>query len=163
VKKSGVGEVRLRVDDREVGVRTAGRGGRLQAAHLIITAMATALGCASTPSPAPVAAPAPPAPIAGPASAAAPATSPPAPASGSEANAEAELPEGRGKQILMASCTSCHDLREVTKFRGYYTRAQWRDIVLTMVDYGADVTKADIDVLADYLNEHLGRVSASKP
>ena len=63
----------------------------------------------------------------------------------------------------MASCTSCHDLREVTKFRGYYTRAQWRDIVLAMVDYGADVTKADVDVLADYLNEHLGRVSAAKP
>lgn len=74
------------------------------------------------------------------------------------------MPEGRGKQILLASCTECHDLREVTKLRGFYTRAQWRDVVLTMVDYGADVSKADIEVLADYLDEHLGkRATASKP
>ena len=71
-----------------------------------------------------------------------------------------ELPDGRGKQILMASCTSCHDLREVTKFRGFYTRAQWRDIVVTMVEYGAAVEKNDVEVLADYLAEHLGRVAA---
>ena len=135
------------------------------AVHLLIAAVACTVGCASAPAP-PPAAPAPPpaataapAPgsVAGPGAAAATATAPTA------ATAEAELPDGRGKQILVASCTSCHDLREVTKFRGYYTRAQWRDIVLTMVDYGADVTKADVDVLADYLNEHLGRVSAAKP
>jgi len=39
---------------------------------------------------------------------------------------EDELPEGEGKKILVASCTSCHDLSEVTKFRGYYDRRQWR-------------------------------------
>jgi cytochrome c5 len=73
------------------------------------------------------------------------------------ADPAAELPEGRGKQILMASCTSCHDLREVTKFRGYYARAQWHDIVVTMVEYGAEVETKDIEVLADYLTQHLGR------
>ena len=82
------------------------------------------------------------------------------------AAAVSELPEGRGKQILSTACTACHDLREVTKFRGYYDRAQWRDIVLTMVEYGAPVGKGDVEVLADYLVEHRGRergVSASKP
>ena len=75
-----------------------------------------------------------------------------------------ELPDGPGRQILQASCTSCHDLREVTKFRGYYNRAQWRDIVVTMVDYGAEVEKNDVEVLADYLTEHLGRrVTSSSP
>ena len=91
----------------------------------------------------------------------APATAPASPSSADAAPptdfTPADLPEGRGKQILLASCTSCHDLREVTKFRGYYTRAQWRDIVVTMVEYGAEVEKNDIEVLADYLNEHLGR------
>jgi cytochrome c5 len=86
----------------------------------------------------------------------APAPAPPAAAT-TAAAAAAELPEGRGKQILNVACTSCHDLREVTKFRGYYDRAQWRDIVVTMVEYGAPVEKADIEVLADYLVEHLGR------
>ena len=44
----------------------------------------------------------------------------------------------------------------MTKFRGYYNRAQWRDIVVTMVEYGAVLEKAEIETLADYLAEHLG-------
>jgi cytochrome c5 len=72
--------------------------------------------------------------------------------------AEAEaLPDGPGKRVLEASCTSCHDLGEVTKFRGYYDRAQWRDIVVTMVEYGAKLEKNDVEVLSDYLVQHLGR------
>ena len=70
---------------------------------------------------------------------------------------EDELPEGEGKKILVSSCTSCHDLSEVTKFRGYYDRKQWRDIVVTMMDYGAPVNEKQVDVLADYLAEHLGK------
>jgi competence protein ComEA len=70
---------------------------------------------------------------------------------------EDDLPEGEGKKILVASCTSCHDLTEVTKFRGYYDRTQWRDIVVTMVEYGAPVDERQVDVLADYLTQHLGR------
>jgi competence protein ComEA len=70
---------------------------------------------------------------------------------------EDELPEGEGKKILMTSCTSCHDLSEVTKFRGYYDRKQWRDIVVTMMEYGAPVDERQVDVLADYLTQHLGR------
>lgn len=68
-----------------------------------------------------------------------------------------ELPDGEGKKILQMSCTSCHDLGEVTKFRGYYTREQWRDVVVTMADYGAEIEPAQIDILADYLEQHLGR------
>jgi hypothetical protein len=68
-----------------------------------------------------------------------------------------ELPEGEGKKILQMSCTSCHDLGEVTKFRGYYTREQWRDLVVTMVEYGAVLQPSEIDTLADYLEQHLGR------
>ena len=70
---------------------------------------------------------------------------------------EDDLPDGEGKKILIASCTACHDLTEVTKFRGYYTRAQWRDIVVTMRDYGAPVDARQVDVLSDYLALHLGK------
>jgi hypothetical protein len=52
---------------------------------------------------------------------------------------------------------SCHSLTEVTKFRGFYTRAQWRDIVLTMVDYGAPVNEKEVEVLSTYLAESLGK------
>jgi len=68
-----------------------------------------------------------------------------------------ELPDGEGKKILESRCTSCHELTEVTKFRGYYNRAQWRDIVVTMVEYGADLKKNEIETLADYLAQHLGK------
>jgi hypothetical protein len=68
-----------------------------------------------------------------------------------------DLPDGEGKKILQAQCTSCHELTEVTKFRGYYNRAQWRDIVVTMVEYGADLKKPEIETLADYLAQHLGK------
>jgi mono/diheme cytochrome c family protein len=68
-----------------------------------------------------------------------------------------DLPEGEGKKILLAQCTSCHALTEVTKFRGYYNRAQWRDIVVTMVEYGADLKNAEIELLADYLAQYLGK------
>jgi cytochrome c5 len=68
-----------------------------------------------------------------------------------------DLPDGEGKKILESRCTSCHELSEVTKFRGYYNRAQWRDIVITMVEYGADLKKPEIETLADYLAQHLGK------
>lgn len=68
-----------------------------------------------------------------------------------------ELPAGQGRTILQASCTSCHDLSEVTKFRGFYNRQQWRDVVVTMVEYGAAVEMDDVEVLADYLAQHLGK------
>jgi competence protein ComEA len=70
---------------------------------------------------------------------------------------EDELPEGEGKKVLVSSCTACHDLSEVTKFRGYYDRKQWRDIVVTMMDYGAPVDEKQVDILADYLAQHLGK------
>jgi cytochrome c5 len=70
---------------------------------------------------------------------------------------DADLPDGVGKKILQTSCTTCHELDEVTKFKGFYTRAQWRDVVVTMVDYGATLQPAEIDVLTDYLVEHLGK------
>jgi hypothetical protein len=85
----------------------------------------------------------------------------PAPAASPSRTAEAAaLPDGAGKRILETHCHWCHDLGEVTKFRGYYNRAQWRDIVMTMVDYGAKVEKRDVEVLSDYLVQHLGKRDA---
>lgn len=79
------------------------------------------------------------------------------------ATPDEELPEGAGKQILLDACTSCHGLNEVTKFRGYYDRTQWRDVVVTMVEYGAPVEPPQVDVLADYLMQHLGKPSPTTP
>ena len=80
-----------------------------------------------------------------------------APARAGAAAADDDLPDGEGKTILSASCTTCHDLKEVLKLRGYYTRAQWRDVIVTMKEYGAEVDEKQIEVLADYLGQHLGK------
>ena len=87
---------------------------------------------------------------------AAPAPTAPAPAPAQAAAAE-QLPQGAGRKILMSACTSCHNLREVTKFSGFYGREQWRDIVLTMMDYGAPVNAKEVEVLTDYLTAALGK------
>ncbi len=68
-----------------------------------------------------------------------------------------DLPDGDGKAILLTACVSCHDLTEVTKLRGFYTRAQWRDVIVTMKEYGAMVDEKQVDVLADYLGQNLGK------
>src|SRR5262245_13078289 len=63
----------------------------------------------------------------------------------------AALPDGPGRKILDTSCTFCHSLKEVTKFSGFYSKENWRDIVTTMVLDGARVDKAQFPVLVDYL------------
>jgi len=68
-----------------------------------------------------------------------------------------DLPDGPGKKVLLRSCTTCHDLDEVTKFKGYYTRAQWKDIVVTMREYGAVLDDAEVDALADYIASAIGK------
>lgn len=68
-----------------------------------------------------------------------------------------ELPDAPAKTVLLRACTMCHDLDEVTKFKGYYTRAQWKDIVVTMREYGATLADGEIDLLSDYLAETLGK------
>jgi mono/diheme cytochrome c family protein len=70
---------------------------------------------------------------------------------------EPELPEGEGKRILVAACTSCHGLDYVAKLNGYYTRAQWRDVVNTMVEYGTKLEQKEEEVLVDYLTQHFGK------
>ena len=66
------------------------------------------------------------------------------------------LPEGQGREILVESCTSCHELRSLVLFKGFYTRDLWRDLVLTMVEQGAEVDGAEVEMLADYLGLHFG-------
>ena len=67
-----------------------------------------------------------------------------------------ELPAGQGREILVASCLGCHELGALALFKGYYTRDSWRLLVLTMIESGAKVDGAEIEVLADYLEQHFG-------
>jgi cytochrome c5 len=66
------------------------------------------------------------------------------------------LPEGRGRELLVASCLGCHDLSGLPLFAPFYARDSWYTLVLTMQAHGADVDNAEIEVLADYLAQHFG-------
>lgn len=68
----------------------------------------------------------------------------------------AGLPPGEGRDLLAGVCTRCHDLGGVEAFRGYWGYDQWRDMVRTMVDHGAELDDGQADRLADYLTAHFG-------
>ncbi|MEO8260367.1 MAG: cytochrome c [Acidobacteriota bacterium] len=71
--------------------------------------------------------------------------------------AKVDLPDGDGKKILETACTTCHALDEVIKFKGYNTKDEWRDVVGTMVKYGAELKDPEIEVLIDYLGKHFSK------
>ena len=70
---------------------------------------------------------------------------------------EEKLPEGEGRKILLAACSECHDVSEVTKFDGTYGLDEWRDLVKSMIVYGAQVTAEEEEILVDYLDRHFGK------
>lgn len=64
---------------------------------------------------------------------------------------EAALPPGR--QILERACTGCHFLGRVERRRD---EAEWRTIVLRMVDKGAPISEAEMNTVLEYLVKTFG-------
>jgi virginiamycin B lyase len=51
-----------------------------------------------------------------------------------QAQSEASgLPDGAGKELVEAVCTSCHQTNQITRGSGY-TRAGWQELIGTMID-----------------------------
>jgi cytochrome c5 len=63
-----------------------------------------------------------------------------------------------GQVILNRACTVCHTLGEITKFKGYYGRDQWADVVRTMRADGAQLQDSEVTPLVDYLFKTYGRL-----
>jgi hypothetical protein len=83
--------------------------------------------------------------------------SPPQAPAGPPQKQEEKLPEGEGREILLNACSACHEVKEVTKFDGTYGRDEWRDLVKSMIVYGAQVTAEEEDILVDYLDTNFGK------
>lgn len=71
-----------------------------------------------------------------------------------------QLPAGAGRELVLAACTRCHDLKGVPAFKGYWTRQQWLAMIETMVKHGAPLDAAQAAQVADYLALHYGRQPA---
>jgi competence protein ComEA len=61
----------------------------------------------------------------------------------------AELPDGKGKELILRACVGCHKAEEITVYR--FTKDEYQTIVYRMGDRGAQATKAELDIIAAYL------------
>lgn len=66
-----------------------------------------------------------------------------------------DLPDGPGKDVTVKACTSCHDADNFTSKK--HTKAEWKEVVDTMVAYGAEVSDADSEIITTYLAKYFGK------
>lgn len=67
-----------------------------------------------------------------------------------------DLPPGPGRDIILRACVGCHKAEEIAVYR--FTKSEYQTIVYRMGDRGAQATRAELDVIADYLFEHFPKV-----
>ena len=75
-----------------------------------------------------------------------------------------ELPEGEGKRLLEERCTSCHSLKPVISLK--QSQGAWKELVVKMVGFGAQLDDKEVDVATEYLTKHFGperSAAAAKP
>jgi len=65
-----------------------------------------------------------------------------------------ELPEGEGKKLLEERCASCHDLKPLVSLT--QSKDAWKELVVKMVGYGAQLDAKEVDLATEYLTKHFG-------
>ena len=68
----------------------------------------------------------------------------------------AELPEGKGKELILRACIGCHKAGEIAVYR--FTKDEYHMIAYRMGDRGAQATRDELDIIADYLFEHFPKI-----
>jgi mono/diheme cytochrome c family protein len=64
------------------------------------------------------------------------------------------LPPGEGRDIVAVTCSQCHSLNAITQLRE--GPAAWRHQIYDMVERGAQITPAEVEVAVNYLATHFG-------
>jgi mono/diheme cytochrome c family protein len=64
------------------------------------------------------------------------------------------VPEGPGKQILLNTCTMCHNLTRIKN--GKRSAEEWEETLLAMLNEGAPVSDEQLPVIHSYLSRHFG-------
>ena len=70
-----------------------------------------------------------------------------------------ELPEGEGKKLLEERCAGCHSLQPVVSLK--QSQSAWKELVVKMVGYGAQLDDKEVDVATEYLTKHFGPESSA--
>ena len=68
----------------------------------------------------------------------------------------ADLPEGKGRELIERACVGCHKAEELAVYR--FTKDEYQTIVYRMGERGARATRDELDVIAAYLFEHFPKV-----
>lgn len=71
------------------------------------------------------------------------------------------MPAGPGKELVLRSCVSCHDVSQVTSQRA--GKDQWNKTVDKMIENGAILTDAEADTIIEYLSTNFGPAPAKTP
>lgn len=66
-----------------------------------------------------------------------------------------DLPEGKGKAVLLRMCSDCHGLDQVTSNK--YPKKQWTYVVDDMVSRGAQGSEEDVNSVIGYLSRNFGK------
>ena len=59
------------------------------------------------------------------------------------------IPDGPGKELVEAVCTACHSTERIAAKQ--FTKAEWQDKVLEMLQEDPDVTQMERDTIVAYL------------
>ena len=71
---------------------------------------------------------------------------------GVAAMGQVKLPDSEGKDVLLRVCSKCHG-PEVVMGRGH-SRDEWEQVVVEMVNAGAEGTDAEFITVVDYLTKN---------
>ena len=70
-----------------------------------------------------------------------------------------ELPEGEGKKLIEERCASCHSLKPVVGLK--QSQGAWKELVVKMVGFGAQLDDKEVDVATGYLTKYFGPESSA--
>src|SRR5262245_17310596 len=70
-----------------------------------------------------------------------------------------ELPEGEGKKLLEERCVSCHSLKTAISLN--QTQDSWKELIVKMQGYGAQLDNKEVAVATEYLTKYFGPKSAA--
>jgi hypothetical protein len=62
------------------------------------------------------------------------------------------VPDGPGKQILLNTCTMCHDLGRIKTARR--SAEEWEETLISMLNEGAPLPDEQFPVIHEYLSRH---------
>lgn len=68
----------------------------------------------------------------------------------------ADLPDGKGKELILRACVGCHKAGEIAVYR--FTKDEYQTIVYRMGDRGAQASRAELDIIAAYLFANFPKV-----